>query len=429
MLDNIKINSPLYLLFLTPFLFILGIAIVELIVLSLIIFFLIKNRDLNYYRDQKFLFLILFSAYVGINAFFQINDDLKFSSIFFFRFCLLSLSIFFILDTKNDVSDINKKILLLILIILSLFIIFDSYFQFFTGKNLLGFEINFSRISSIFGSELILGSFLLKLLPIIFFLIFYSKIQTKKYYLALTVFFSLYFSVIYLAAGRTPFFLMLLFIFLSIFFIKDLRKILYSSLLILLFFISSIFLFEFGKLNPGNRIFIKTFNQITNNFYSQKEHKLLNKKKNESSNNINIFSTDHQGHYILAYELFKKNPVWGIGPKGFRNYCRGVKYDPPIGICSTHPHNFLIQIISETGLIGLIFYLSSLTFIIFKLLKVSRSNNSINERNYFVITSIGLIVNFFPFVPNGNFFNNWISIINFYYIGLYMFSYKKVFNL
>ena len=194
-------------LFLTPFLFILGIAIVELIVLSLIIFFLIKNRDLNYYRDQKFLFLILFSAYVGINAFFQINDDLKFSSIFFFRFCLLSLSIFFILDTKNDVSDINKKILLLILIILSLFIIFDSYFQFFTGKNLLGFEINFSRISSIFGSELILGSFLLKLLPIIFFLIFYSKIQTKKYYLALTVFFSLYFSVIYLAAGRTPFFL------------------------------------------------------------------------------------------------------------------------------------------------------------------------------------------------------------------------------
>ncbi len=429
MLDNIKINSPLYLLFLTPFLFILGIAIVELIVLSLIIFFLIKNRDLNYYRDQKFLFLILFSAYVGINAFFQINDDLKFSSIFFFRFCLLSLSIFFILDTKNDVSDINKKILLLILIILSLFIIFDSYFQFFTGKNLLGFEINFSRISSIFGPELILGSFLLKLLPIIFFLIFYSKIQTKKYYLALTVFFSLYFSVIYLAAGRTPFFLMLLFIFLSIFFIKDLRKILYSSLLILLFFISSIFLFEFGKLNPGNRIFIKTFNQITNNFYSQKEHKLLNKKKNESSNNINIFSTDHQGHYILAYELFKKNPVWGIGPKGFRNYCRGVKYDPPIGICSTHPHNFLIQIISETGLIGLIFYLSSLTFIIFKLLKVSRSNNSINERNYFVITSIGLIVNFFPFVPNGNFFNNWISIINFYYIGLYMFSYKKVFNL
>ena len=95
MLDNIKINSPLYLLFLTPFLFILGIAIVELIVLSLIIFFLIKNRDLSYYRNQKFLFLILFSAYVGINAFFQINDDLKFSSIFFLDF-VYYLSQFFL---------------------------------------------------------------------------------------------------------------------------------------------------------------------------------------------------------------------------------------------------------------------------------------------------------------------------------------------
>ena len=38
-------------------------------------------------------------------------------------------------------------------------------------------------------------------------------------------------------------------------------------------------------------------------------------------------------------------------------------------------------------------------------------------KNCFLVISIGLIVNFFPLVPNGNFFNNWISIINFYYIG------------
>ena len=107
----------------------------------------------------------------------------------------------------------------------------------------------------------------------------------------------------------------------------------------------------------------------------------------------------------------------------------GVKYDPPVGICSTHPHNFLIQIISETGLIGLIFYLSSLIFVILKLMKIYHSQNIIYDKNCFVIISLGLIVNFFPFVPNGNFFNNWISIINFYYIGLYLFSYKKIFNL
>ena len=428
MIDNIKNNFLLYLVFLTPFSFILGIAIVEIIVLFLIIFFIIKNRNLIYYKDQKFLFLILFSIYVGINAFFQINDNLKFSSIFFFRFCLLSLSIFFLLDLKENIPNNDKKILLLIIVIISIFIIFDSYIQFFTGKNTFGLEMNFSRVSSIFGSELILGSFLLKLLPIIFFLSYYSKIQTKKYYLVSTLFFSFYFSVIYIAAGRTPFFLMLLFIILAIFFIKDLRKILYSSLLILIIFIFSTFLFEFGKFNPGYRIFLQTFNQIAKHMELQKKPKITNEKKKDSNDEIKIFSNDHQGHYILAYELFKKNPIWGIGPKGFRHYCRSVKYDPPIGICSTHPHNFLIQIISETGLVGLIFYLSSLIFVILKLMKIYNSKNIIYDKNCFVIISIGLIVNFFPFVPNGNFFNNWISIINFYYIGLYLFSYKKIFN-
>ena len=69
-------------------------------------------------------------------------------------------------------------------------IFFDSHFQFFTGKNLLGFEIYNSQISSIFGSELILGSFLIKLLPIIIFLFFYSNIEIKKYSLLLIFFLS-----------------------------------------------------------------------------------------------------------------------------------------------------------------------------------------------------------------------------------------------
>ena len=164
-------------------------------------------------------------------------------------------------------------------------IIFDSYLQFFTGKNSFGFQIYFSRVSSIFGSELILGSFFLKLLPIIFFLLFYSRTEINKYYLVLTIFLSLYFSVIYIAAGRTSFFLMLLFVIIVIFLIKDLRKILYSSLFILAIFIFSIFLFELGKFNPGNRIFLKTFNQITNYIYLEKEDKIVNKKIDEKKKN------------------------------------------------------------------------------------------------------------------------------------------------
>ena len=117
-------------------------------------------------------------------------------------------------------------------------------------------------------------------------------------------------------------------------------------------------------------------------------------KKKELNKEIKIFSSEHHGHYVLAYELFKQNPIWGIGPKGFRNYCRSVDYDPPVGICSTHPHNFLVQIVTETGLIGLIFYLTGLVFIFLKLLK-GYLNKDLGGKNCFLVISIGLLVNFF----------------------------------
>jgi O-antigen ligase len=426
MSKTIKSYLPYYLLFLTPFLIIPGIALVEISVASLILFFLFKNKSINYYKDFKFLFLIIFSIYVAINAFFQINDNLKYSSFFFFRFSLLSLSICFILDLNKSISNNIKKYILFFFIVFNILIFLDSYLQFLTGKNILGFEIIGSTISSIFGSELILGSFLIKLLPIIIFLFFYSNVDIKKYSLIIILFFSFYFSIIYLAGGRTPFFLMVLFIFFSIIFIKDLRSIFLKSLLILTIFISSFFVFEFGKSNPVDRIFVKTFSQITDNYFNKIKNDTFEKKR-EFSKEIKIFSSNHHGHYILAYDLFKQNPVWGIGPKGFRHYCRSVDYDPPLGICSTHPHNFLVQISLETGLIGLVFYLSGLIFVILRLLK-GYWTKDFGERNCFLIISIGLIVNFFPFVPNGNFFNNWISIINFFYIGFYMYSYKKIFS-
>ena len=79
--------------------------------------------------------------------------------------------------------------------------------------------------------------------------------------------------------------------------------------------------FEFGKFKPGNKIFIKTFNQITNNSFLNKTEQVLEEKKDikkkELKKEIKIFSSNHEGHYILSYELFKKDPVWGIGPKGF----------------------------------------------------------------------------------------------------------------
>ena len=87
--------------------------------------------------------------------------------------------------------------------------------------------------------------------------------------------------------------------------------------------------------------------------------------------------------------------------------------------------NILIQIIIELGLIGLVFYIVAAIFVLFYFFKsIVRRKFNYDYLAFYSIT-LGLIINLFPFIPGGNFFNNWISIILYYNIGLYLYSYKK----
>ena len=397
----------------------------------MILLFLIINRNIQIYKNSIFIFFLLISFYFGINSIFQIYDnDLRISSIFHFRFALFSLSIFFLLEYSSSETSKSKKILMGIFMILIL-VILDSFLQFLSGKNIIGFEIKDNRVSGIFDDELILGSFLLKVFPFTIWLIYFSNFEISKYKNLLIIFFSMYIITVYLSGERTSLFLIFLATILFIFYLHNLRAILLKSFLIFLLFVMSTFITDFGKSDPFNRIFIKTFNQITNSFFLTKRDIQLDKKNlgdltKDLKKNIQIFSTDHNGHYLLAYNLFKQSPIFGKGPEGFRYYCRKVEYNSKIGMCSTHPHNIFMQLLSETGLIGIFFYLFGSIFVIISLSKLYKKNMDLKSKYNFYIASIAIIVNFFPLVPSGNFFNNWISIINYYYIGIYIYSYRKV---
>ena len=93
---------------------------------------------------------------------------------------------------------------------------------------------------------------------------------------------------------------------------------------------------------------------------------------------------------------------------------------------STHPHNFAIQILSETGVIGFLFYIVVILFLLFNLFKYYNENLEMNHKCKFLLISIAILVHLFPFLPGGNFFNNWVSIINFYLFGLYFYSYNNL---
>ena len=400
-------------LFFFPLTFILGIAVAEIFALFFLLFLVFNfNRKKNFF-ERKIIILTLFSVYIAFNAMFQITDDLKYSSFFHLRYLLFSFALFIFFE-KSLSKNFNEKIFHIFLFALSI-LLFDSFFQFIFGFNVLGNDIFAQRISSFFGDELILGSYLIRLLPILVWYIYYFRINLNEKKLLYTFFFAAYFSVIYLSGERTSIALFLIFFFLTILFIKELRN---------LFIRSFIIFFDYGKSNVTYRVFNKTYHQIFQDEKTDTLKKVIVDKSRYSK--IKIFSTDHQGHLILAKKLFLDNLVFGTGPKGFRHHCRKINYNSEIGICSTHPHNIIAQISSELGIIGIIFFSIFFIFLIKRFFDTAFVKTKNNHHYAFLVASLGIFINLFPFLPSGNLFNNWISLFIYFNLGLYLVSNKKI---
>ena len=68
---------------------------------------------------------------------------------------------------------------------------------------------------------------------------------------------------------------------------------------------------------------------------------------------------------ITSLRIFDDNKIFGSGPRSYRNECN--KYKINRFSCDRHPHNYYIQLLSETGLIGVSFLILIYIFIIKKL--------------------------------------------------------------
>ena len=143
----------------------------------------------------------------------------------------------------------------------------------------------------------------------------------------------------------------------------------------------------------------------------------------------NIFSQYHQSHYVTGIKMFLDRPIIGHGPKSFRVMCGNEKYMYNKYSCSTHPHNTYIQMLSEIGILGFLLILILFTYICFLLSKFfifKFFKKQLIFDNSYVIILIGLFVYLWPISPNGNFFNNWLSILFFLQIAtLYLFDKNK----
>ena len=96
--------------------------------------------------------------------------------------------------------------------------------------------------------------------------------------------------------------------------------------------------------------------------------------------------------------------------------------------CASHPHNFYIQLLAENGLIGFTIFFSFFIFLLFlfyqniSLYKKNQNNETFQKS--FAILSI--IIFLFPFVPHGNFYGNWINLLNSFNLGFFIYYFRDI---
>ena len=401
-LNDLRANSVAGNLFLLlPLFLIIGpfLSDLSLVIIVLIGLFKYRYSLLKIIKENKIIKIIfLFSIYNFLNSFFsdEVLISLK-SSLAYIRFPLFAVIVALILKDNKKLLGQFFLIIKILLIILSV----DALFQFFLGFNFFGFEaIQKNRISGMFKDEYVLGSYLSRIFPIYLFLNFYKN-NFNFYNTKENLFFTLIVScAVFLSGERTSFLIFgTILIFLYVLSNKKSFNHYLKNFFVISIIIGSIFLF-FSK-DIKERYIYLTFGQILNLNIGE-----LKKEDVKSQNLL---------HLKVSYEMFKNKPLNGYGNKMFGHKCF-EKYFVNDGRCSNHPHNFLAQIIVETGLIGLFFYF----LIIFYLLReIFYFRNILSGSGLILIVLI--LINFFPFFPSGNIFNNWLNILFYLPISFYIF--------
>ena len=404
-----------FLIILLPLSLITGPFLSEISVLIITILFLytsIKNKLFFYYTNTFSKFFGIFFLILIVTSLFSVDPLISLSkTIFYFRFWILSLSIWYILDKEQSIY----KHLIISFSLCFVILIFDGYIQFFFKENLLGWPIDGSRISSFFKDELILGSYLSRLLPLLFALLIYKQSFDKNillYSLFLIIFIGVE-TLTFLSGERVAFFYINLS---ALFLIISMQK--YKVFRISSIVISVMLIALLINLYPKSfdRMISETVKQLS---WDSKSGNLSNKKY--------IFSYEHHNHYTSAIKIFSDHKYLGAGPRMFRNLCNKKEYITSWESCSTHPHNNYVQILAETGLVGFIYVSLIFLIIFYQILKhifFKYWKQKIIFSDYQLSLISCILISIWPFIPTGGFFNNWLSIIYFFPVGFLMHSLK-----
>jgi len=398
-------------LFFLPFSLVVGRGVSDLtisLISILFVIYLFFQKQLNIFKNNITIFFFIFFFYITIRGLFSIypHESLFYNEgiIFYFRFYIFSYAfLYFVLFDNNSIKLITFY---KIAVWISFLVCIDGYIQFIFGQNLLGFpKINEIRLSGIFYNQGIIGVFLSKML---FLIISIRVFLFKSYEFSINFVFFIFlnFILILLSGERGAFLLTFIFIFFYLLLFQ--RKKNLFIFLVLIIILTSIAI-------------------IFSEDVSQRAQQTINEFK---VNNIKFLpiTPHHEVHYISALKMFFSNIFFGQGTGLFRDLCslESFAYSNNLfsSSCSTHPHNYFMQLLSENGLIGFFF----ITFFYIWMLKefILSLYKNLNDYHYYKISLLVSLINFFPLIPHMSFYNNWLNIMIYMPLALiFFYNFKK----
>ena len=427
--DNFKINKILILfIYASPVLFVLGNPLTNLFVMVICLTFYYVRSYIKFIDKKLPWLLAVLSIILLISSlssnYVEYSLPKSFTYIRFFIF----LIIFPILLIK---ININIKNLGLAFSLIIFFVVIDSYTQLFFGKDIFGYPYDYAyhRMSGPFGNELIVGNF-----------VFYFSFLSLSFLLKEIKFSNFFFSFIFIFIGifcfvsgeRNTFLSYLIFMFFLFFLSK--KKILILSSGILVILIAIVLFFNINKFNQKykiNNIVGWEQKKLSSNVLENDSHDTIKNRFDNSTyqqpNFINlknkIYYSVWFAHYRAGIRIFEENKIFGSGFKTFRYYCADRFSDTNLRekehiICTTHPHNIYVELLSDTGLVGLLFFI----FISFYYLILSIKNNHRSNRFSTSIINCLFITYLFPFKPHGSLFSTSSAYIFWFVFSILIFN-------
>lgn len=409
---NIYQNTIFFSLALAPIGFAAGPLVMEILIFAanLSFVFLVVTRKANFYVTKKVaVFLILYLTIIFISSILSNSPitSLK-SGVLSVRFIIFILAGVYLLNNFKS----GCKYLFYTYFFIILFFIIDAYVQFFLGKDFFFIEpLDKTRITGIFGDEKKLGSFLIRLIPVLLGL-WTILFKNKKTTLIFSLIILFLLPILILTRERiTLLFILTILIFLTVYSWNTITLNIKTYTLLLCLMVSIPVIFYNFKIANFNERLTDTIIQL---------------KGGEENGELKFWSIQHQAFGQTAIEIFKKRKLFGSGIKTYRDNCKEIKIDYKNN-CSTHPHNIFFQLLSETGLAGITLYLFFLFLIIKELFLFIFFKNRRNPSIFFLLS---FFFYFNPIFPSGQFFNNWyMGIGTFPLIFYFYFRINRKFNM